>query len=254
MSDGLGIALVYAGLLTGLLGLVSLLRPLKFLRIPTRRKAAIVLGLGLATCLLGMALPAPVRRSAGNQLIDRFMPEYHFREVHSILIRAPPDRIFREMQSVTPGEVRWLRTLVWIRSAPARLVGLPVRPSGEPRPLLRPEPGGGSVLLAEEHPRELVLGLVGPFWKPAGGPRPRLEGPQDFLIFDRPDHAKATMSFWLHEEVGGWSRLTTETRVFTPDPSVRRKFAVYWRLIYPGSALIRRMWLEAIKQRAEAAT
>jgi hypothetical protein len=45
--------------------------------------------------------------------------------------------------------------------------------------------------------------------------------------------------------------LTTETRVFATDAPTRRKFAAYWRVIYPGSALIRMMWLRAIKQRAE---
>ena len=29
-------------------------------------------------------------------------------------------------------------------------------------------------------------------------------------------------------------------------PIKRRRFAGYWRVIYPGSALIRRMWLRAI--------
>ncbi len=29
------------------------------------------------------------------------------------------------------------------------------------------------------------------------------------------------------------------------------RFAIYWRVIYPGSALIRRMWLDAIRRRAE---
>jgi hypothetical protein len=46
--------------------------------------------------------------------------------------------------------------------------------------------------------------------------------------------------------------VTTETRVFTTDPWSRRKFGEYWRMIYPGSALIRRMWLQAIKKRAES--
>jgi hypothetical protein len=32
-----------------------------------------------------------------------------------------------------------------------------------------------------------------------------------------------------------------------------RQFAVYWRLIHPGSDIIRRMWLRAIKRRAERA-
>jgi hypothetical protein len=35
--------------------------------------------------------------------------------------------------------------------------------------------------------------------------------------------------------------------------AVRRGFAVYWRLIYPGSPLIRTTWLAAIKARAEQA-
>jgi hypothetical protein len=29
-------------------------------------------------------------------------------------------------------------------------------------------------------------------------------------------------------------------------------FGAYWRVIYPGSSLIRYMWLRAIKKRAEA--
>ena len=31
------------------------------------------------------------------------------------------------------------------------------------------------------------------------------------------------------------------------------RFALYWRVIYPGSALIRRMWLRALRLRAERA-
>jgi len=49
----------------------------------------------------------------------------------------------------------------------------------------------------------------------------------------------------------GFSLLSTETRVYANDAASRRRFAVYWRLIYPGSALIRRMWLRAIARRAE---
>jgi len=40
------------------------------------------------------------------------------------------------------------------------------------------------------------------------------------------------------------------TRVFASGPAARRRFAAYWRVIYPGSALIRRMWLRAIERRA----
>jgi len=32
---------------------------------------------------------------------------------------------------------------------------------------------------------------------------------------------------------------------------IQRKFAFYWRVIRPGRAPIRRMWLEAVRRRAE---
>ncbi|MFI5167541.1 MAG: hypothetical protein ACHQQS_13065 [Thermoanaerobaculales bacterium] len=45
--------------------------------------------------------------------------------------------------------------------------------------------------------------------------------------------------------------MTTETRVAATDAGARRALATYWRVIYPGSSLIRTTWLAAIKQRAE---
>jgi len=48
----------------------------------------------------------------------------------------------------------------------------------------------------------------------------------------------------------GTSRLTTETRIIGNDNSARRIFACYWRIIYPGSSIIRRVWLDAIADRA----
>ena len=47
------------------------------------------------------------------------------------------------------------------------------------------------------------------------------------------------------------SRLeNAETRVFANSPEARGRFARYWRVIYPGSAIIRRMWLRAVRRRA----
>ena len=60
------------------------------------------------------------------------------------------------------------------------------------------------------------------------------------------------MNFLVEDEGGGWTRVTTQTRVFATDLAATRRFATYWRVIYPGSALIRRMWLRAIKRRAES--
>jgi hypothetical protein len=72
------------------------------------------------------------------------------------------------------------------------------------------------------------------------------------VAHNTPGFAAATMNFRIEDADPTSCMLTTETRVYATDISTRRVFAGYWRVIYPGSALIRRMWLRAIAQRAES--
>jgi hypothetical protein len=65
-----------------------------------------------------------------------------------------------------------------------------------------------------------------------------------------PGFTLATMNFVVTPDGGNGSVVSTETRVFANSAPARRRFAVYWRVIYPGSAIIRRMWLRAIQRRA----
>ncbi len=59
------------------------------------------------------------------------------------------------------------------------------------------------------------------------------------------------MNFLVQDDGAGASIVRTETRVYATDAPSEVQFARYWRVIYPGSALIRRMWLRGIKYRAE---
>ncbi len=72
-----------------------------------------------------------------------------------------------------------------------------------------------------------------------------------YVALTDPGYAKVAMNFRLQPLPNGATRLHTETRVFATDSSMRRVFTVYWRTILPGSAIIRRQWLRAIKARAE---
>ncbi len=60
----------------------------------------------------------------------------------------------------------------------------------------------------------------------------------------------ATMNFLIADNGQGGSFVSIETRVFANSPAARRRFAAHRRVIYPGSAFIRRMWLCAIQRRA----
>ena len=68
-----------------------------------------------------------------------------------------------------------------------------------------------------EAPDELVLGAVGRFWQPSGGPR-RIEA-AEFRDFDEPGFAKAAFNFEI-EPAGG--RRCSEPRREWPRPTSTR--------------------------------
>ncbi len=187
-------------------------------------------------------------------LLDNHLPAYHFREVHAIAVCATPEGAFRAIKELTPAEIPLVRALLGLRALPARLVRrgrLPRRTFDATRPFLEQVLGAGFVLLGEEPGRELVVGTIGRFWELSGGAAPPIPDAQAFAAFDRPGYAKAALHFAVTEAARGGVIVRTETRIAVPDPGVRRAFARYWRVVYPGSALIRRVWLRAIKRRAE---
>ncbi len=246
------VLLVYSGLAALAVGAVSLLKPLRFLGIRSRKRAGVVLAGGLLLWVAGAALPAPLQRSARRAArIDDFLPEYQFNEFHELRIQAPPDRVYRAIRGVTAEEIRFFRMLTWIRS-PRR----PWRPHDETilsppaaKPILDVATSAGFHWLAQEPDRDLVVGTV------VLSPGPvRIATPRDFIDLRAPGHAKAAMSFHIEDLGNGWSHLSTETRVFATDAAARRRFATYWRHIYPGSSLIRHMWLRAVQRRAEASS
>jgi hypothetical protein len=177
-------------------------------------------------------------------MLDEFLPSYDVNEVHSISTGAPPAAVMDAIRGLTAVEVPVLVALMAIRSVPAllRRRRLPVR-----GPLLDGFRKSGFVQLSEA-PDELVLGSVGRFWQPTGGLR-RIEA-AEFAGFAEPGWAKAVFNLQI-ERVGERTVLSTETRIATTDEQARRSFARYWRLIHPGSALIRIAWLRAIRRRAE---
>lgn len=186
-------------------------------------------------------------------LVEQFLPVFDFREVHSTVIRATPRRVFEAIKLVTPEEIPLVAILFAIRGLPARFTGRPALAVSTGASLLEQALRAGFVMLAESPDQELVLGTVGRFWSLRGGSSFSVSTPAEFVAFNRPGYAKAVLNFYLVEMGVGRVELSTETRILTLDSASRRKFGLYWRVIYPGSALIRRMWLGAIRRHSERA-
>lgn len=244
-------ALVYGGLLTLLLGMISLLRPLPLLKIRNRGRAALLLVLGLLIVAVGFIFPVRETRIAVSRTqLDQFTPVYQFTEVHSVRVRAPKQRVYRAIKEVTANEILLFRTLTWIRrlggSGPESIMKAP-----EHVALLEVATRTSFLLLAEEPGREIVVGTL--VAAPPGFRPKSISTAEDFKALRAPGFAIAAMNFLVEQDGSSACIVTTETRVYATDASVRQRFTVYWRVIYPGSALIRRMWLRAIKLRAEAA-
>jgi hypothetical protein len=242
-------AVVYLGLVMAFAGSIFVVKPIQRLRVPTRLRGLAMAGAGLAVAVIGLALPAPESRvSLAETRLDEFTPVWQFREFHTIRIAAPPARVYEAIKHVRADEIFLFNTLTWIRRGGRSLPNSILDAGSRGESLIDIALQSGFVSLADDFPKELVVGTV--VMAPPGT-RGRLT-PQVFQHQLPPGFALATMNFVVNAE-GSASLVTTETRVFANSPSARRRFAAYWRLIYPGSAIIRRSWLRAIQRSVTSA-
>src|SRR5262249_21819620 len=206
-----GVCVVYLGYIAAFLALASLLKPLAFLGIRTRRSAALLLLLSFILTGVGWLLPAKESKiDAPRTQLDQFVPVYQFNEVHSIRIQAPKERVYQAIRSVTAGEILFFRTLTWIRrfgqSGPKSIMNAPGH-----EPILDVATKTSFILLSDEPNQEIVFGglAVSPReWRPRGKATP-----DGFKAFREPGFALTAMNFTIEDAGNGTCRLTTETRV-----------------------------------------
>jgi hypothetical protein len=215
--------LLYASSLLTLAGLGMLLRR------KTRRAGAAAITAGVLGIVIALFWPASEKRATGTTQLDHVMPVWEFDERHEVEVAASPEKIFAAIHEVRADEIRFFSTLTAIRRG-GRGGREDILNPGKHAPILDVALRSGFSVMADDSPREIVIGTT--------------------II--RPNRAIATMNFLVVPN-GATSRLITETRIHATDDAARRRFAVYWRIIHPGSDIIRRGWLDAIRRRAESA-
>jgi hypothetical protein len=241
-----GSVIVYTGLVITTAGLILSIKPIERLYVTSRSQGLMVVGIGLLLVGVGLNLPAPASRVARVETrLDEFVPVWQFRERHTIRIAAPPAKVFDAIRNVRANEIALFKTLTWIRRG-GRRTSESILNAGDSTPLLDVATRNGFIYLIDEAPREIVIGTV--VVAPPG--RHGKLTPQTFKTQLTPGFALAAMNFLVAPDGLNGSLVSTETRVFANSTAARRRFARYWRLIYPGSALIRRMWLRAVESRA----
>lgn len=186
-------------------------------------------------------------------LIDIYAPTSDASERHQIEINADPESVYEKLWSADLAGSPIIKTLMGLRTLPGLLLhpGSLNLQSGSWRRTITMqaliESGFGK--LAENPGHEIVLGIAGRFWRPAGN-----VSPFDKNIFSgpvSPGLARAVWNFQVRPSGPGRTILSTETRVKCGDAGSRVKFRIYWLVVRPFSGLIRRLMLNSIKRECE---
>jgi len=240
---------VYAGITLFLAGLLSLIYPLRWVGISTRKLGSLVLLVGMLVFLIALQWPASVTRvSEHKNVIDDLLPEYHFYERHEVRVGATPEITASVFKRITFDEIGVYHTLMRLRALASGKWYQSDTTQG--KPILETMTGPNSIFaVVEEDERQVVFVGAGRPWTRSNLPHPKNR--EEFENYRLPSAVRIVADLRIEDAGAGETLVVTETRVQATDEEGARVMARYWRLIYPGSGLIRRMWLHSIRDRAE---
>jgi hypothetical protein len=175
------------------------------------------------------------------------MPYCDVDEFHSLQVDAEPRMVYEAIGTLDLARSASSKYLFKLRG----LAGL-MRARGKQATItLDDMVRAGFVPLSEEDGQEIVLGLIGRFWRPRSTPVDF--APEAFESFSTPGYAKAVLNFVVEPAGRGSAMISTETRVVATSPSAKRLLQAYWLAVKPFSSLIRKEALRIIKHDAEKA-
>jgi hypothetical protein len=196
--------------------------------------------------LLGIVRRAERVPTTGEALLNRFVPQYDIVERHRIRVAAPPDVTFAAMCAVDFEQSPLIRAIV--RGREWMMGSRPDDDRSRPRGLLAETQAMGWGVLAEDPDRVIVMGAVTKPWEP--NVTFRALPPDAFARFDEPGFVKIAWTLEADPDDSG-SVARTETRAVATDAVSRATFRRYWRRVWPGIVLIRRIVLRTMKRDAE---
>ncbi len=238
--------LVYSGIVLALCGLANVVLPFRFLGVRKRAVGALILAGGVALTFAALFWPAPMIRVAQRRThLDEIMPEYQFSERHSTRVHARREQVLQAIRQSTFGDMTSLATLLKIRGAVLRTPNQGAQ-DFEGKRIVDSFLQSGYFSADSEH-EIVILGV----WNARANRRPDVHSFREIADYREQGAVKMAFDFTVEEAGEAWSAITTETRVQVLDDA-SRGFAQYWRLIVPGSGLLRLQWLEGIKRRAES--
>ena len=181
--------------------------------------------------------------AAALTLLDVIVPTWTDRTVHGHHVSASPERVAEAIRETSLDEARVASLLI-----AARTFG---RSFGQHQPFVETGDFESGFVRLGSSPSEVCVGFIGRPW-PGGEPGPAVADAEAFRDAEALDLIKVALSIRC-APAGYGTLLVAETRIVV-GPLAARSFSLYWRLVKPGSKLVRLSHLRAIARRAEAGT
>jgi hypothetical protein len=205
-------------------------------------------------------MPAPPAEALRQEpmLLDWLLPEFDSTLIEHRVVDGDLRSVYEvvtgvDLAALARGNLA-IRGLFATRAAAERMIGAlterPAPPPASDEPIrLRDLPEHGEwVNLGAEPPQEICFGVIGRFW--AGETVWETIDAADFVAFDRPGFAKLACSVTLRPYGSARTLVTYEARTLGLDDESSAKFVRYWRLVWPGVAIVMRAFLRAVAEEA----
>jgi hypothetical protein len=176
----------------------------------------------------------------GMNALDRLIATPRLVEIDHVDLGAPPERVWEAVRHGELARSPFARALFVLRTLPDRYEGVPVESFTLRLDELCSSPEHpGFQILAEDAPREVVVGAIGKVWHPAIQ-FVHVGDATAYAAFDAPDFVKVAWALRVVPEGEGGAHLDFELRVDATDEVAWRKFRRYFTVIGPASRFIRK--------------
>jgi hypothetical protein len=235
----------WIGAILVLVGIISLVKPLFFLFVFDRKIAMIVFCGGILMSLTSIYWPVKEHHSQTNLKLDALLPDYSFNEYHEVRINASPEEVKHALQTTGIGDISAVHLLLKIRGIENKSLSSEATNSQPTQKTFSTPDFNFFVADSTEFISVMILKAS------AKTPPPKVTTAEQFMAFNEPGYVKVAFNFRFISLENGQTLVSTETRNYAMTNEDGRIFGRYWRIIYPGSAIIRRLWLDTLVEKAE---